>query len=99
MAKKTTTILILGGLIAGYLLINYLRKKKQNSYYYEVLENFSVEYYNNSTKNNKIATFTKGQIIYAKLIPVNNVVTTPDGKIESHPLAVVLPEDKIKRLK
>jgi hypothetical protein len=97
MTTKTTTIVILGaGLIAGYFVINYLRKPIY--YTYEVLEKFSVEYYNNSTKNNKIATFTKGQIIHAKHIPVDNIVTTPDGKIESQPLAVVLPEDKIKRI-
>ena len=98
--KQKSTIVILGaGLIVfsvGYLIINYLRKPTY--YTYEVLENFSVEYYNILTNNNKIANFKKGQIIQAKLIPVDTLITTPDGKIESTPFAVILPKDKIKRL-
>jgi hypothetical protein len=75
-----------------------------DDYHYEALENFTVEYFNSTTGNNKIATFTKGQIIHAKPIPMGRVgglVTTPDGKYPNMAIGnttVILPENKIKRV-
>ena len=76
-----------------------------DDYTYEVLENFTVEYFNSTNGTNKIASFTKGQIIHAKPIPMGNVgglATTPDGKYPNMGLVgnaiVNLPQNKLRRV-
>jgi hypothetical protein len=76
-----------------------------DDYKFEVLENFSVEYFSSTTGKNTIANFKKGQIIHAKPIPMGNVgglATTPDGKYPNIGLignAIVnVPQNKLRRV-
>jgi hypothetical protein len=73
-------------------------------YRLQITENFTAEYFNPSTGNNKIATFTKGQIINAKTVQTKNggaFATTPEGKYPKEAIGttfVVLPQNKIQRV-
>ena len=78
----------------------------QNSddYKYEVLENFSVEYFSSTTDRWTTANFTKGQIIHAKPIPMgktSGLATTPDGRYPNMGIGnaiVNVPINKLKRI-
>jgi len=75
-----------------------------DDYKFEVLENFSVEYFSSTTGRNTIANFKKGQIIHAKPIPMGNVgglATTPDGKYPNMGIGsaiVNVPQNKLRRI-
>jgi len=73
-------------------------------YRLQITENFTAEYFNPSTGNNKIATFTKNQIVNAKTVQTPNggaFATTPEGKYPSNAIGtlfVVLPQNKINSI-
>jgi hypothetical protein len=79
--------------------------KNSDDFTFEVLENFSAEFFSSTTGKFTNANFKKGQIIHAKPIPMGNtsgLATTPDGKYPIMGMignAIVnVPANKLKRI-
>jgi hypothetical protein len=79
--------------------------KNSDDFTFEVLENFSAEFFSSTTGKFTNANFKKGQIIHAKPIPMGNtsgLATTPDGKYPIMDMignAIVnVPANKLKRI-
>ena len=77
-----------------------------DDYKFEVIENFTAEYFNSSTGKYGNATFKKGQIIHAKPIPMGNKGGLSTSIKGEYPIMgmiggtpnVTLPENKLRRL-
>lgn len=79
------------------------KTKSDNDNKYQVLENFNVDYFNSITNKSTNAYFRKGQIVYAKPIPmgVGVLVSTPEGKYPNdsdNKPTVRLPKSKLKKV-